>query len=105
MNAVKANRKLIKLRAEIAECVEHCIQGTRNAPHSKLGKLLDEAQECNKIVLSKVYDSPMLINDQPILPMPKHCNRWPCHQYKEDLENVDGFMVCPICKYSYGAAE
>lgn len=53
--------------------------------------------------------SPELIDDQPILPMPRYCTRWGCahaaHSPATLLErNEHGFMVCPLCGWSYGTA-
>ena len=45
---------------------------------------------------------PTLIDDQPILPMPKYCSQFPCCNEKKPLENRDGFMCCPVCGASYG---
>lgn len=48
--------------------------------------------------------APELIDDQT--PMPKQCTRWECkaHGSEQVLENRNGFMVCPACGFSYGAA-
>jgi hypothetical protein len=33
----------------------------------------------------------------------KYCTKWPCCWEKKPLiKNHNGFMICPICKGSYG---
>jgi len=46
----------------------------------------------------------MSCEDQAITDMPISCMYWPCCSSpdKAVLENVNGFMVCPICHGSYG---
>jgi hypothetical protein len=44
-------------------------------------------------------------DDAPVTPMPEHCVVWPCCKEKRPLENREGFMCCPICGGSYGAAD
>lgn len=46
--------------------------------------------------------TPVLVDDQPILPMPKYCSKFPCCNEKKPLENREGFMCCPVCGASYG---
>jgi len=43
--------------------------------------------------------------DEIITPMPNSCQRFSCREHHPKLENVNGFMVCPRCKTSYGDAK
>jgi hypothetical protein len=51
----------------------------------------------------------LMIDDQPITPMPEFCTRWECRVDNKGgrrlVRNDAGFMVCPLCGYSYGRAE
>lgn len=45
---------------------------------------------------------PVRVDDQPLLPTPEYCSKFPCCNEKKPLENREGFMCCPICGASYG---
>lgn len=42
--------------------------------------------------------------DEICTPIPNSCQRFACKEHHPKLENVNGFMVCPRCKASYGKA-
>lgn len=50
----------------------------------------------------------MSCEDQAITGMLKSCIKWPCCSTPEKAilyENEKGFMICPLCKCSYGVYE
>lgn len=44
--------------------------------------------------------------DEIFTPMPEKCEYWQCRFSKKDTKLVKekGFMVCPVCRKSYGPA-
>lgn len=42
--------------------------------------------------------------DEVITAIPNSCQRFACKEHHPKLENRNGFMVCPRCHVSYGAA-
>lgn len=53
----------------------------------------------------RVPETPPLVDDVPMLPMPKTCTRCEYNGYGEiELKEQNGFIVCPLCFYSYGEA-
>ena len=66
---------------------------------------------CRKVLaqidgeLSEVVDP---IERQAVTPMPVSCPLWPCSRTPNKAilkKDANGFMVCPLCKYSYGKLE
>lgn len=43
--------------------------------------------------------------DEVFTPMPRSCQRFACREHHPKLENKNGFMCCPRCGVSYGAAK